>query len=215
MSVYLYARVSTSEQTVENQVLAARKVGYALDHIFSDEDVSGSVKSTDRVEFFKMLESLDEGDTVVVSEISRIGRKTLDVLNIVDIFKKKKVRLCVLAYGNMDMTSEMGEVVITMASAFAQMELSDLKRRTKLGMMRTKSEGTKLGRPLKMTPEDFDEVVRSKNNGEGVDKVCKRLKLSVATAYKNLKTWDDDMVKYREEYNIRQTQYANAAILRA
>lgn len=215
MAIHLYARCSTSEQTVENQIQAAKKVGYALDNIFSDEDTSGTTKSSDRAEYFKMMEILQEGDTVVVSEISRIGRKTLDVLKNVEIFKNKKVRLCVLAYGNMDMTSEMGEVVITMAAAFAQLELSDLKRRTRQGMARTKEQGTKLGRPLKLTPEDYEEVVQAKAKGESIEGVCIRRKLSTATVYKNLKQWGSDTTSYRKEFTVRQDQYFKAAALRA
>lgn len=215
MAVHLYARVSTSEQTVQNQIQAAKKFGYALDNIFSDEDVSGTTKSTDRTEYFKMMAVLEEGDTVVVSEISRIGRKTIDVLGNLEVFKKKKVRLCVLAYGNMDLTSEAGELLLTMAAAFAQMELSDLKRRTRQGIARTKEQGTKLGRPLKLTPEDFEAVVQARVRGGSLEGVCVRRKLSTATVYKNLKQWGTDTVTYRKEFVLRQDQYSRAAALRA
>lgn len=215
MSTFLYVRVSTSEQTVENQVLSAERAGYKIDKIFADSDVSGSVKTSDREKYFEMLSEMKDGDVVVVSEVSRIARKTLDVLTQLEVYKEKNVRLCVLAFGNLDLTSDIGELVVTMAAALASMELKDLKRRTKAGIERTKKEGTKLGPPLKITPDEFEEIVKEKQSGESVDRICLRRNLSPATVYKNLKHWGSNTSMYRQEYVVRQNQYAKAAALRA
>lgn len=215
MSTFLYARVSTSEQTVENQVLAAERAGYKIDKIFSDSDVSGSVKSSDREKYFEMISEMKDGDVVIVSEVSRIARKTIDVLTQLEVYKDKNVRLCVMAFGNLDLTSDIGELVVTMAAALASMELKDLKRRTKAGMERVKKEGTKLGPPLKLTPDEFEDIVREKESGQSVDSICLRRKLAPATVYKNLKQWGNNTKVYRQEFTLRQSQYAKAAALRS
>ena len=215
MPTFLYARCSTSEQTTENQALAAEKAGYKIDKIFSDSDVSGSTKSTDREKYFQMIAEMKDGDVVVVSEVSRIARKTVDVLTQLEVYKEKNVRLCVLSFGNLDLTSDIGELVVTMAAALASMELKDLKRRTKMGMERTKKEGTKLGPPLKLTPDEFEEIVKEKESGQSVDRICLRRNLAPATVYKNLKQWGDNPHVYRQEFVIRQNQYDKAAALRA
>lgn len=210
MTTYLYARVSTADQTVENQKLAAERSGHRIDEIFADEDVSGSTTSTERNGYGEMFAKLQEGDVVVVAEVSRIGRNAVDVLTQTGEFKKRGVKLCVLSFGNIDLTSDIGELIITMAAAFAQMELKDLKRRTKAGLERTKNEGTKLGRPPTITPKQYEDILQAKKDGKGMVATCKKYKISLATAYKNLDKWGENVEGYAEEYRIRKEQYKNA-----
>jgi DNA invertase Pin-like site-specific DNA recombinase len=154
-----------------------------------------------------MLEKLVEGDIVIVTEVSRLGSNTIDVLTNVERFEKMKVKVVVLAYGSLDLTSDIGKLVITLAAALANMELSDLKRRTRAGMVRTKEAGTKLGRSLVMTPETFESVLKDKRSGVSVEFIAKKHNIHKNTINNNLKKWNCPVV-YRQEWDARQVQYA-------
>ena len=86
--IYGYARVSTEQQNLDRQIDAL--TGYGVDRLYN-EKMTGIRK--DRPELRKMLESLTEGDTVVVESLSRLGRSTRDLLELTELFEKKGVHL--------------------------------------------------------------------------------------------------------------------------
>lgn len=82
---YGYARVSTEQQNLDRQIDAL--TGYGVDRLYN-EKMTGTRK--DRPELKKMLESLTEGDTVVVESLSRLGRSTRDLLELTELFEKRE-----------------------------------------------------------------------------------------------------------------------------
>lgn len=208
MAIYHYARVSTDGQTVENQQLAARQAGYAIDYYFADEAVSGKTSAQCRDQYSVMFDRLKKGDVLVVSEVSRIGRNTVDVLTNIEKFEEVGVKVCVLNYGNLDLTSDIGKFVITMAAAMSQMELADLRRRTKAGLARTKSQGTKLGRPLVIPPAVLVEMVQKKTT-LSFDKLSDLYNFPKNTIVRNIAKWKNDLQGYAKEWEVREVQYAN------
>ena len=78
---FLYARVSTADQTNDNQLVEARAAGFSIHprHTVA-ETISGSVPAAERPGFSKLLDRLDDGDTLVVTKLDRLGRNTTDVL---------------------------------------------------------------------------------------------------------------------------------------
>lgn len=212
MSVYFYSRVSTDMQTVENQREAVRATGMSVDYWFSDEGVSGSIKALERPQFSLMVSQLKEGDTVMSTSVDRIGRNTVDVINTVEKLSEMKVRVVIMTYGNLDLTSEIGTMILTMGAAFAQMERSALKRRTKEGMARVKKEGVKLGQPLKITPEQMEEMLQMQTDGDSVYKIATVFDIPRNTVDRNLKLWTGDLEGYTKEYNERVEQYKASKI---
>lgn len=210
MTVFLYSRVSLDDQTAENQKLLAKGSGMTIDECFTDTGVSGGVKASLRPEFAKMVAAVKEGDHVVVSAVDRIGRDTIDVLSTVDMFQAKGVKVCVLAYGNLDLTSDMGRVVLTMAAAFAQLERAYLKTRTKQGMARTKAQGTKLGAPLKITPQNMQKMLEEKEGGASLEKIATKYGVARKTVARNLELWAGNLPQYQQEFQVRQAQYASS-----
>ena len=208
MAVFLYSRVSLTEQSVENQKLAAKSAGFTVDYFYSDEGISGSSKADTREQWSLMLAKITKGDVLVVAEISRIGRNTIDVLTTIKMFQTMGVKVTVLAYGSLDLTSEMGQLVVTMSAAFAQLELSDLKRRTRAGMARTKASGTKLGQPLKITPDTLEAIIADKKEGMTLDMLAAKHSVARSAMHANILKWGDNLEGYREEFNARQAQYA-------
>lgn len=160
MATFAYARVSTGQQTVENQRLEIEGAGYAVDYWFADEGVSGKTPARERPQFCKLLDRIREGETLVVSKLDRLGRDSVDVLSTLRDLEARQVRVIVLQLGNTDLTSPAGKLLVTMLSAVAEMERDLLIERTKSGLERAKAEGKKFGRPSKLTNDQRSEIAR-------------------------------------------------------
>lgn len=209
MAVFHYSRVSKEDQTVENQRLAAKQSSYIIDHWYADEGVSGGVKALDRPQFAEMMNHIQAGDTLIVSAADRIGRNTVDVISTVEKFQEMQVKVIIMAYGSLDLTSEIGMVVLSVAATFAQMERNSLKARTKAGIERTRSQGTKLGAPLKITPKDLKTMKEMADKGDNLNKIGSIFGFPRNTVERNLALWGDKLEEYKVEYNKRAAQYSS------
>lgn len=144
---FLYARVSTSDQTTDNQVLQAVHAGYAVEpHRIHTETISGTVPAMERPIFASMLPKLEPGDTLVVAKLDRLGRNAADVDRTVESLEGLKVRVVVLDMPIMEVTSAAGNMVRRMFAVFAQFERDQLVERTHAGLARARAEGKPLGR---------------------------------------------------------------------
>lgn len=210
MSVFLYSRVSLEDQSVANQKLAAQNAGNHIDHVFADSGISGGIKAMDRPEFARMMTHLKAGDTLVVSAADRIGRNTADVILTVEKFVEMKVKLIILAYGSMDFTSDIGMAMLTVGAAFAALERSELRRRTRAGMVRVKDEGVMLGQPLKISPKQLSKMLEDKARGITISSMAKEHRIERSTISRNLKRWEGKMEQYQQEYVKREGQYVES-----
>ena len=143
-STVAYARVSTDDQTCENQrrTISAR---YAVAKWFTDDGVSGAVAATQRPALAALLAYVREGDVVIVAAIDRLGRNTIDVLNTVEALKTKGVSV-VSMWEGFDLAAPAGKLMLTMLAAVAELERENLKVRQLAGLERAKAEGKNLGR---------------------------------------------------------------------
>lgn len=156
---FLYARVSTADQTTDNQLLEARTQGFVVQprHTVT-ETISGSVPAAERPGFAKLLDRLDEGDTLVVTKLDRLGRDTADVLGTVERLSTMGVHVHCLALKGVDLTSPSGRLHMTVLAAVAQFERDLLIERTHAGLARAKAEGKKLGRRDALTAGQKAEI---------------------------------------------------------
>lgn len=212
MKSYAYLRVSKDDLVSGNQKTTITNAGFNIDEFFAEEGVSGSTKAMERPEFKKMIAKMEKGDRIVVTMIDRLGRSASDVLNTIEELSKRGVSVVVMQFGGVDVTSATGKLIVTVMAACAELELNNLKERTKMGMQRTREQGTKLGRPLKITPEDMECIVVEKQQGYSVDSIASRRNIPVATVYQNLKKWGEDLEGYRKEYVGRMEQYSLKAV---
>lgn len=181
MSVFAYGRVSTNQQTAENQRLEIINTGFQIDYWFADEGVSGKVCAKQRPQFSQMLDKIRDGETLVVSKLDRLGRDSIDVLQTVQCLADRDIKVIVLQLGNTDLSSPTGKLLLTMLVAVASMERDLLVERTQAGLMRAKAEGKRLGRPSKTTPEQKADIVLRRNNGESVTSLAREYGVSRAT----------------------------------
>ncbi|HWV02968.1 recombinase family protein [Ralstonia sp.] len=156
---FLYCRVSTADQTTENQVLLAEQAGYkvAKNRIHA-ETISGTVPAMERPVFAKLVDKLEESDMLVVTKLDRLGRNAADIDRTVETLKQAGIRVVVLDLPVMEVTSAAGDLVRRMFAAFAQFERDQLVERTHAGLARAKAEGKKLGRRDALTDEQKAEI---------------------------------------------------------
>lgn len=181
MSVFAYGRVSTTQQSTENQRLEITNTGFQIDYWFADDGVSGKVCARQRPQFSRMLDKIRDGETLVVSKLDRLGRDAVDVLQTVQSLADRNIKIIVLQLGNTDLSSPTGRLLLTMLAAVASMERDLLIERTQAGLMRAKAEGKKLGRPSKTTPKQKAEIVLRRCNGETISQLARNFGVSRAT----------------------------------
>jgi len=178
-----YGRVSTGQQTAENQRLELEKAGYKIEpeFWFADEGVSGKVAAGERPAFSKMLGQIRRGETLVVSKLDRLGRDAIDVLQTARHLGGRGIKVVVLQLGDTDLTATAGKLLLSMLAAVAEMERDLLVERTQAGLARAKAEGKVLGRPSKTTPEQRSEIRRRLVAGESVSALARAYGVSRAS----------------------------------
>ena len=186
-----YLRVSTQDQDLEKNkadILAfanERKLGN-VDWV--EEKVSGA-KTWRTRELAKAVESLKPGDWLIVPELSRLGRSTLDILDVLAELKKKEVNVYALKGAwQLNGTIE-SKVFLTMMALFSEIERDLISARTKEALKARKAAGVKLGRPKGPGKSKLDqyrpEIEALLKNGSPLNFIAQRYKVGMTT----LKNW--------------------------
>ncbi|AFQ49455.1 recombinase family protein [Burkholderia cepacia] len=158
MSIISYLRVSTAEQTVENQRRAITIAGWKVEREFADEATSGTTAADSRDGWAECSKYLREGDTLVVYALDRLGRSTIDVLTQINTLSARGVRLVIIAHG-FDTATPAGKLALTMFAAFAEFEHGIRKERQREGIARARLESGKyLGRKPKLSKRVLSTV---------------------------------------------------------
>ena len=155
-----YARVSTKSQAKEGNSLEQQKEEilnkYNTAEIFS-ESYTGT--KTDRPIFNKIINELNEGDTLVVTKLDRLARNTVEGIQVIENLFNKSVSVHVLNVGLLENTT-MGKFFLTTLLAVAEMERNTIIERTQAGKEIAKAkEGFKEGRPKKFTSKQLDHAL--------------------------------------------------------
>ncbi len=155
-----YIRVSTDKQTTDNQRLSilehVNKKGGNVDHWV--EVQASSRKSAERRKLDELKETLKQGDTLILAELSRLARSVGQIAVLVEGFVKQGVKVVCIKEGmeingKRDMSTK---VMLTMFSLFAEIERDLVSERTKEGLKRARAEGKLLGRPKGTTSSKLD-----------------------------------------------------------
>lgn len=178
MSIFGYGRVSTHQQTTENQRLELMNAGFKIDYWFEDTGVSGKTPANRRPQFSLLLQKIRDNETVVVSKLDRLGRDALDVVQTVRKLAERNIRVIVLQLGNVDLTSSAGKMLLMVLSCVSEMERDLLIERTQSGLQRAKSEGKILGRRPKTTPEQRTEILNKLYEGVSVSSLAREYSVS-------------------------------------
>ena len=175
-----YARVSTEDQTTETQVQQLEAFG--CEEIYR-ENASG--KDAERKELKAAIQYCRKGDTLVVMKVDRLARNTVDALSIVDALREKGVGVKCLDLGDTDINSDVGRVIYTVISAFAEMERKRILQRCNEGRARAKKEGKHLGRHK--DTELHARIAELFNGGMSKAGIARELEVSRTTVVNSLK----------------------------
>jgi len=180
--VFAYCRVSTADQTTENQAQEIRAAGYSVEprRIIS-ETVSGSVAAMERKEFAKLMDKLEPGDVLIVTKLDRLGRNAMDVRATVERLAAMQVSVNCLQLGGTDLTSPAGKMTMQVISAVAEFERDLLLERTNAGIQRAKASGKKFGRPSALSLEEQAQAATRIAAQESIAQIARDLKTSRQT----------------------------------
>lgn len=140
-----YTRVSTSAQDPQLQVDALRQAGVQKRDIFSDT-TSGAKIAAHRPAMKKLMDYAQEGDTLVVWRIDRLGRSLIDVLNTVNEFHQAGINVQSVSDG-IDPSTRTGRMMLGMLGTLAEYERELITERVNAGIAAARASGTRFGRP--------------------------------------------------------------------
>lgn len=178
---FAYCRVSTGDQTTDNQVREIGAAGFAVDpKRIVAETVSGSTAAMERKGFARLVDRLEAGDVLIVTKLDRLGRNAMDVRGTVERLAAEGVRVHCLALGGVDLTSAAGKMTMGVIAAVAEFERDLLIERTQSGLKRAKSEGKRLGRPQALTEEQQASIRADRAKGVSLGVLAKQFGVSRA-----------------------------------
>ncbi|AXI24408.1 N terminal domain [Cardinium endosymbiont of Sogatella furcifera] len=150
MKTIAYIRVSTNKQDVNNQKLElyeyARKKELTIDDIIETQISSQKDRLKRRID--ELLSKLSDGDTIIITEISRLGRSTSEVLHLINEMIKSKIRIMAIKQ-RLDLNKDnlSSKIIVTIFSLLAELERDLVSLRTKEALYAKKIQGIKLGKP--------------------------------------------------------------------
>ena len=182
--VAIYLRVSTKEQTTENQrrelEVVAERAGWDVVRVFEDAGVSGAKGREKRPAYDALLKAVArrEVDLVAAWSVDRLGRSMQDLVSFLEDLKGHGADLY-LHQQALDTTTPAGRALFGMMAVFAEFERAMIQERVNAGLSRAKAQGKKLGRPT--LSGDMEAKVRAlRAEGVGVVKVAKSLGIGVS-----------------------------------
>jgi len=180
LRLFGYARVSTSQQSLDLQIQSLKKEGVKSNRIFTDK-ASGS--KTDRKGLGLLRVKVEEGDVILVKKLDRLGRDTSDMVQLIKEFDQMGVAVRFLDDG-ISTEGTMGKMVVTILSAVAQAERQRILERTNEGRIEAKAKGVRFGRKRSINRSQLRELIEK---GTGASKIAKEMKIGRSTVYKLIK----------------------------
>ena len=187
----IYSRVSTNDQTIENQLQVLREVaekkGYEVVREISDEGISG-VKGRDARKGFDELITGSirrEWDIILVWDVSRLGRSLKHLVSFLEDIQSAQCDMYIHQSG-IDTSTPSGKMMFGMLSVFSEFERSMIRERVIAGQQRAKAEGKHIGRKSNLTDGVKTAVYQLRQNNVPIKRIAKDLQIGVGTVYKVL-----------------------------
>ena len=182
-----YARVSTGDQSLDRQKDELRAAG--ADMVYSE--VGSGKKGADRPQWDELRRSLRKGDSLVVTELSRLGRSTSQLSALADELKERGVALRILNLG-IDTGTPSGRLIYQIIAAVAEMERELLIERTNSGLAASRARGRKGGRKREFSPKAVRKAQEQYDKGDlSVTEIARLAGVSRQTLYRYLNVSKD------------------------
>jgi DNA invertase Pin-like site-specific DNA recombinase len=174
-----YARVSTTDQTLDLQKDALKKAG--CERIFTD---TASGAKQERVGLDEAVSYVRKGDTLVVWRLDRLGRSLPHLIETITGLENRGIGFKSLTE-SIDTTTSGGKLVFHIFGALAEFERDIIRERTQAGLTAARSRGRKGGRPKALTPKKQEQALTLYNDKTNtIDDICRTLNVSRATLYR-------------------------------
>lgn len=180
--LYGYARVSTTDQSVDFQVSALKAAG--CERIFIDEGISGVARA--RPALSDVLATLEANDTLIVWRLDRVARSMVELVDTVTGLHNRGVGFQSLSE-HVDLTTSIGEFTLHILSAVAAFERSLIIERTKAGLTEARAKGVVLGRKPSLNGERLREDISLIRLGMGVKEAALQIGVGRSTLYRYLR----------------------------
>ena len=179
-TIFGYWRCSTDAQDQERQIRSLKDAGV---EVLRGDKITGTSDYSDRKELSKLLDEIKEGDLLILDELSRLGRTMVTMLVEVNKLLDKGVKIKTLD-GRLDTTTmnkEIVNLIVGVMGYSAEMELTNIKRRTAEGRAVAISRGVKFGAKRKYDKHQVQEILKKRKEGEGYGTIARSLGMSRAT----------------------------------
>ena len=177
MRKFGYARISTSQQSLDIQTKTLLAEGIEEHRLFTDVATG---KHKDREGLQKLRTKVEKGDLILVKKLDRLGRDTADMVQLIEEFDQLGVAIKFLDDA-ISTEGSMGRMVITILVAVAQAERQRILERTNEGRLEAKAKGVKFGRKRHINRKQFKELIAEE---KGATEIAKKMSISRAMVYK-------------------------------
>ncbi|MFI3202122.1 MAG: recombinase family protein [Eubacteriales bacterium] len=193
MAEYGYARVSSTNQKEDRQLVSLSKNAVMGNHIYIDKQ---SGKDFKRGNYQRLVEKLQKGDVLYIVSIDRLGRNYEEIMIQWRLLTKEiGIHICVLDMPLLDtrinhnlMETFIADLVLQILSFVAQNERENIRKRQAEGISVAKGKGVKFGRPRKRVPHDFKEIVEAYRGKEiTIEDALIKCRMSQSTFYRRMR----------------------------
>ena len=187
----IYSRVSTNDQTIDNQLKVlreiAKKKGLEVVREISDEGISGAKGRDARKGFNELIVGSiqKEWDIILCWDVSRLGRSLKHLVSFLEDIQSAKCDLYIHQSG-IDTSTPSGKMMFGMLSVFSEFERSMIRERVIAGQQRAKAEGKHIGRKTNVNDAVITAVYQLRQNNVPIKRIAKDLQIGVGTVYKIL-----------------------------
>ena len=186
-----YARVSKREQNPAAQEAELRAAGAV--RVFVDHGESSRI--ADRPQWLACLDYLNEGDTLLVRRLDRLGGSERIIIETLHDLDRRGVNIKSLTEPMIDTTTPMGRALFGMVAVFAQLRVDTIRENTMRGLVHAKAQGRVGGRPSKMTPEKIAEAQRMRAERASLDHIAGVLSVGKSTVARALSKADQELTQ--------------------
>ena len=190
--VGIYTRVSTLDQTIDNQLIELRdhcsKMGWEVVKEYADEGLSGTLSREKRPALNSLIKDAyrKRFDSVVCWDISRIGRSMKELILFLSDMKDRGIGICSVRQG-FDTSTSMGEIMFQFVGILSSWEREMIRERTLAGLERAKREGKTLGRRKVTNDTMTAKIVELRNDKKSIRAIASEVGVSTATVQRELK----------------------------
>ena len=190
--VVIYTRVSTLDQTIDNQLIELRdhcsKMGWEVVKEYADEGLSGTLSREKRPALNSLIKDAyrKRFDSVVCWDISRIGRSMKELILFLSDMKDRDIGICSVRQG-FDTSTSIGEIMFQFVGILSSWEREMIRERTLAGLERAKREGKTLGRRKVTNDMMTAKIIELRSANRSIREIASEVGVSTATVHRQLK----------------------------